>query len=60
MLLIGNGTVVTRDAARPLISGGAVAVEGNRILKVGSCEALRAQYRTRNSSMPAAGSSCPA
>jgi len=44
MLLIGNGTVVTRDGARPLIANGAVAIEGSRITKVGSHEALKAQY----------------
>jgi len=44
MLLIGNGTVVTRDGARPLIANGAVAIEGTRIAQVGSYEALKAQY----------------
>jgi putative selenium metabolism protein SsnA len=44
MLLIGNGNVVTRDGARPLIANGAVAIDGGRIVKVGSYEALKAQY----------------
>jgi putative selenium metabolism protein SsnA len=35
MILIGNGKIITRDSAQPLIENGAVLVEGNRILKVG-------------------------
>ncbi len=44
MLLIGNGPVVTRDGARPLIDNGAVAVGGGTIVKIGSYAELRAQY----------------
>ena len=44
MLLIGNGNVITRDGARPLVKRGAVAVEGDRIAGVGPYEALKAQY----------------
>ena len=44
MLLIGNGYVVTRDGARPLIANGAVAIDGGRIAKVGSYETLKVQY----------------
>jgi putative selenium metabolism protein SsnA len=35
VILIHNGLVITRDPARPLIEGGAVLVEGNRIVWVG-------------------------
>lgn len=44
MILIGNGRVITRDTNRPLIENGAVLVEGTRILKVGSAEALKKEY----------------
>ena len=30
MLVLGNGKVITRDAACPLIEGGAVAIDGTR------------------------------
>ena len=36
MLVLGNGKVITRDAACPLIEGGAVAIDGTKICKVGS------------------------
>jgi putative selenium metabolism protein SsnA len=42
MLLIHNGTVITRDPGRPLIGDGAVLVEGNRILRVGGTAELEA------------------
>ncbi len=44
MLLIGNGSVVTRDGARPLVARGAVAVEGGAIVEVGDWAALCAKY----------------
>ena len=47
MLLIGNGYVVTREASRPLIANGAVAIEGGNIAAVGSLDALKAQYPDR-------------
>ena len=31
MLVLGNGKVITRDAACPLIEGGAVAIDGTKI-----------------------------
>lgn len=40
-ILIGNGTVITRDAEQPLIESGAVLTEGTRILKTGDYQALR-------------------
>ena len=42
MLLIHNGTVITRDSGRPLIEDGAVLVRGNRILRVGKSAELEA------------------
>ncbi|MDR2482827.1 MAG: putative aminohydrolase SsnA [Treponema sp.] len=44
MLLIGNGTVITRDSACPFIENGAVAVEGALIKETGETAALRAKY----------------
>ncbi len=44
MLLIGNGNVITRDDARPLVANGAVAARDGAIVEVGSWEALRAKY----------------
>ncbi|MCL1994148.1 MAG: putative aminohydrolase SsnA [Spirochaetes bacterium] len=44
MLLIGNGKVVTRDAACPFIENGAVAVEGKLIKECGDTAQLRSKY----------------
>lgn len=44
MLIIGNGRVVTRDPACPLIENGAVAADGNTILKAGPLEAVKKEY----------------
>lgn len=44
MLLIGNGKVITRDNSRPLIENGCVAVEGNKIVEVGTTQELRSKY----------------
>ena len=44
MLLIGNGRVITRNPACPILENGAVAVEGNRIVEVTATEVLRNKY----------------
>ena len=44
MLLFVNGKVITRDDQRPLIENGAVAVQGNEIIKVGDEKELRLEY----------------
>jgi putative selenium metabolism protein SsnA len=44
MLLIGNGKIVTRDAACPFIENGAVLVDGNIIREVGDSAALRTKH----------------
>ena len=44
MLVLGNGKVITRDAACPLIENGAVAIDGTAICKVGSAEEVRKAY----------------
>ena len=44
MLLIGNGTIITRDSACPFFENGAVAIDGNLIKEAGDTALLRAQY----------------
>lgn len=44
MILIGNGIVITREEACPLIQNGGVLVDGNKIIKVGEYDALRKEY----------------
>ena len=44
MILIGKGTVVTRDDANPLIPDGGVLLDGTSILKVGDYETLKKEY----------------
>ena len=43
MMIIGNGRLVTRDAANPFVGCGAVLIDGETILAVGETNALRAQ-----------------
>ena len=44
MLILGNGRVVTRDADRPCIENGAVAIDGTEICRVGGNDELKAAY----------------
>ncbi len=44
VLLVVGGDVVTMNARREVLNGGAVAFAGDRILEVGSTTALRATY----------------
>ena len=44
MLVLGNGRVITRDDACPLIENGAVAVDATTICKVGGSEEMRKAY----------------
>ena len=44
MKLIGKGTVITRDAACPLIEDGGVLIEGSKIKKVGRYDDLKKAY----------------
>jgi putative selenium metabolism protein SsnA len=44
MLLIGNGKVITRDNARPIIDNGCVAIDGNKIIEVGKTLELKEKY----------------
>lgn len=44
MLIIGNGRLVTRDAANPFVENGAVAVDGTVIRKTGTLEDIRKEF----------------
>jgi 5-methylthioadenosine/S-adenosylhomocysteine deaminase len=48
-VLVTGGTVVTENAARQILSPGAVAIDGANILEVGSPAALAAKYQARES-----------
>ncbi|MDR1043067.1 MAG: putative aminohydrolase SsnA [Clostridiales Family XIII bacterium] len=43
-ILITNGKVITQDAARPFLDGGAVAIEGTKIAEVGATGDLLKRY----------------
>lgn len=43
-LIVGPATVITCDAAHPVVHDGAVAVAGDRVLQVGPCEQLRHEW----------------
>lgn len=43
-LVVGPATVITCDAVRPVVHGGAVAVAGDRVVQVGLCEQLRREW----------------
>ena len=44
MLIIGNGRLVTRDRERPFFENGAVAIDGERICRVGTLEEVRREF----------------
>lgn len=44
MLLIGNGTLITRDPAFPFAADGAVAIEGTAVKEVGTTAKLKKKY----------------
>ncbi|CAB1255093.1 putative aminohydrolase SsnA [Clostridium sp. WLY-B-L2] len=44
MYLVGNGKVITRDEIRPIIDNGCIAIDGNKIMEVGTTENLRTKY----------------
>ena len=44
MLILGNGRMITRNPENPFLEDGAVAVEGNTIIKVGTTEELKKLY----------------
>lgn len=44
MILIGNGTLIARDKNNTVLSDGAVAVENDKILKIGKCQDLKQEF----------------
>ena len=44
MILVGNGSVITRDPEHPFYEDGAVAIDGTRIAAVGTLSGLKQQY----------------
>lgn len=44
MLLIGNGSMITRDPAAPFLADGCVAIDGDTIVAVGTTAELKAKY----------------
>jgi len=46
-LLLSGGTVVTVDPEQRIVEDGAVAIEGGRIVEVGTAEALGQTYQAR-------------
>lgn len=44
MILVGNGRVITRDNAMPIIENGCVAMDGNKIIEVGLTQSLKVKY----------------
>ncbi|MEY8000780.1 putative aminohydrolase SsnA [Clostridium sp. Mt-5] len=44
MLLVGNGKVITRDDTRPIINGGCVVVDENKIVEIGTTKELKEKY----------------
>ena len=46
-LLVSGGAVLTQNPAREIIAGGAVAIDGSRIVAVGPAAELDARYEAR-------------
>ena len=44
MIILGKGTVITRDADRPIIYDGAVAIDGTQIVDIGIYDELCKTY----------------
>ena len=59
-LLLTGGTVVTMGPDRAVLEGGAVAIDGPRIVAVGPTAELERRYRARRTLDCRGGRSCPA
>ncbi len=44
MILLGEGTVITRDPANPIITRGAVVMDKGAIVEVGAYDTLKSKY----------------
>ena len=40
MIILGKGTVITRDTDRPIIYDGAVVIDGTQIIDIGTYDEL--------------------
>ena len=45
MIILGKGTVITRDTDRPIIYDGAVVIDGTQIIDIGAYDELCKQYK---------------
>ncbi len=45
MILLGKGTVITRDTDRPIIYDGAVVIDGTQIIDIGAYDELCKTYK---------------
>lgn len=45
MLVVGNGKLITRDKNLPYIENGAVAMDGTKIVKVGTTAKIKEEYK---------------
>ncbi len=45
MLVVGNGKLITRDNTLPFVLDGAVAIEGTKIVKVGTTKEIKDTYK---------------
>ncbi len=46
MLLLGNGTVITRDENGTMLPGGCIVIEGDTITEIGNTADLRRRYKS--------------
>lgn len=44
MIIVGNGRLVTRNPDAPFYESGAVAIEGNSIVKAGELKTIQAEF----------------
>ena len=44
MIILGKGTIITRDTDRPIIYDGAVAIDGTQIVDIGTYDELCKTY----------------
>ena len=58
-ILIRNGTILTVDGERRIVTDGAVAVRGERIVAVGRRPISMPPIRRKKPSMPLSSWSCP-
>ena len=55
MLLIGNGKLITRNSENQIIENGCVAINGNKIVDIGTTAAMREKYTSATRYIDAKG-----